>query len=171
MQISRAEYREGQLHLTVPARDALRWLNSFKEGKDYDITPHKNKRSNRANRYAWELIGEISRVLGLPVTEVYRNAVKGIAGLTYRYQIPHGSLIRAKAAFCNGHLGRDMEIVLEGDDYDTVLVTYGSSDYNSREMAQMIDSLTADARELGIDTIEDIRLKAMLEDMDGQKRI
>lgn len=162
MKIDAAEYKDGRLHLTVPANEGLVWLNGFKAGKDYEIKRKSARRSNNANAYAWELIGQLSEALRLPRLEIYRNAIKNISGVTDILEIPHGAADRFKRTFTDGHMGRDVEIIAEGE-RDTVLVTYGSSDYNSREMAALIDSLTADCRELGIETLEDIKIKSLLE--------
>lgn len=162
MNITDAKYdRYIGLILQVEPAQALNWLTRFKAG-EYDITPHTKKRSNRANAYAWELINQIAARINLPADEVYRNAIKDIAGHSETMIIPHGSYSKFKRLYCGDHIGRDVLIIDEDELGDTVQVTFGSSDYDTAQMSALIDSLQTEAEALGIETMNSLKLKGLL---------
>jgi hypothetical protein len=63
-----------------------------------------------------------------------------------------------------GHLGRQVEIIPGSSKpgWSNVRVFYGSSEFDSAQMARLIDSLIQDAEALGIPTINDEEAERMI---------
>ena len=136
---------------TQPA-DALKWLVRYVQGKAYDIMPHVEKRSRNANSYAWLLITKLSEELAYPKEEIYRRAIRDIGGKTTIMTLRTNALQDFTRAFINGHLGRNVEILQSDADKTDILITYGSSDFDTKQMSQLIESLVQDCKACGIET-------------------
>ena len=164
MEVSEAKYQDGCLILRTPAKDALKWLVGFVRGKDYDITPHIEKRSRNANAYAWLLITKLASELGYPKEEVYKSAVREIGGKSTTMSLRTNAVKDFKKAFVNGHIGRSVDIIGSDPDTTDIVITYGSSDFSTIQMKQLIDNLVQDCRNCGIETKDENYIKSLLED-------
>ena len=128
-----------------------------------DIKKASKHRSLSANNYAWVLIDRIAEVAGKTVTEVYQNAIREIGGVSDYY----GMKEQAYESFCEiwtkGHLGRQVEIIPGSakPGWINVRAWKGSSDFDSAQMARLIDSLIQDAENLGIPTVPDDEIERM----------
>ena len=142
--------------------------NLFDELREHavkiEIKRSSKHRSLSANAFAWVLIDQIAEKTGIPQTEVYRNAIREIGGISDLY----GMKMEAYPAFCEiwtaGHLGRQVEIIpgSRKPGWINVRAYKGSSDFDSRQMARFIDSLVQDAEQLGIATVPDKEVERMI---------
>lgn len=129
-----------------------------------EIKKASKHRSLSANAFAWVLIDQIAEKTRLPQTEVYRNAIREIGGVSDFY----GMKEEAYPAFCElwtaGHQGRQVEIIPGSTKpgWINVRAYKGSSDFDSRQMARLIDSLIQDAEQLGIPTMPDKEVERMV---------
>lgn len=129
-----------------------------------DIKKASKHRSLSANAFAWVLIDQIAEKTGLPTSEVYRNAILEIGGISDLY----GMKEEAFESFCEiwtkGHLGRQVQIVpgSKRPGWVNVRAWKGSSDFDSAQMARLIDSLIQDAEALGIATVPDSEVERMV---------
>lgn len=129
-----------------------------------EISRASKHRSLSANNYAWVLIDKIASVTGRTVTEVYQNAIREIGGVSDYY----GMKEEAYPSFCEiwtkGHLGRMVEIIPGSTKpgWINVRAWKGSSDFDSAQMARLIDSLIQDAEALGIPTVPDKEVERMV---------
>lgn len=129
-----------------------------------EIKKASKHRSLSANNYAWVLIDKIAEVTGRTTTEVYLNAIREIGGISDYY----GMKIEAYDSFCEiwkrDHLGRQVEIIPGSTrpGWINVRAWKGSSDFDSRQMARLIDSLVQDAEAVGIPTMTDNELERMV---------
>jgi len=121
---------------------------------DIEIKKHRQKRSLDANAFCWALCSDIGKVLKppLPKEEVYRNAIRELG----KYNL---MLMRAEAVesfnrmWSNNGTGWFAEKAGESKEHDGYVWLYvysGSSTYDSKEMAVLIDGLVQDAESLGI---------------------
>lgn len=129
-----------------------------------EIKKASKHRSLSANNYAWVLIDQIAAKTGIPETEVYRSAIREIGGISDFY----GMKEEAYEAFCElwtaGHEGRQV-VLIPGSSkpgWVNVRAYKGSSDFNSAQMARLIDSLVQDAESLGIPTVPDSEVERMV---------
>ena len=129
------------------------------------IEPQKKKRSLDANAYAWVLMGAIAERIGVSNIDVYREAIRKMNvyeiipvredALERWVQIWEG---HGKGWICES-LGKSK---LPG--YVNTQCYYGSSVYDSAQMARLIDYIVDEAKELNIETKtpdELARLKAL----------
>ena len=154
MKIFGARYEKGELHLKCEPPDGLKFVYGFKEGL-YEILPQKKEKKHRsldANAYAWVLIDQTGGV-SLPAEEVPLDQVE--------------SFIRD---WVGNHLGRQVKIF---DAYRmgavNIIRVYGSSDYDTAQMARFIDGLVQDAQALGIETKDPGYIKSLLDSWEARK--
>ena len=152
MIIKDAKIENGWLMIKTSPPEALKQLYGIKVGKDYDIKPHVEKRSRNANAYAWLLLTKLASQLGISKEEAYRHAVENIGGKTDVLSMRTQAVKDFTRAFMNGHIGRNVEILYTDNDKTDVVITYGSSDFNTQQMAQFIDSIVQDCLAIGIET-------------------
>ena len=128
-----------------------------------EVKKASKHRSLSANNYAWVLIDKIAEKTGIPVSEVYRNAIREIGGVSDYY----GMKEEAYEAFCEiwtaDHLGRQVEIIAGSSKpgWINVRAWKGSSDFDSTQMARLIDLLIQEAEAQGIGTIPDKEVERM----------
>ena len=122
-----------------------------------EIKKYKQKRSLDANAYAWVLIDKLAEVLNKSKTEVYREAIKDIGGVS------DTSCMRAAAAEKFAQIWRQRGIGWQCDIKDSkipgcknVTYYYGSSTYDTAQMSRLIDLLTQECKDQGI-TLEEVR--------------
>lgn len=167
MIIQDAKIEDGWLMLKTSAPEALKQLYGLKVGRDYDLKVHQEKRSRNANAYAWVLIGKLATELGIPKEEVYRHAIADIGGKSDVITLRSSALTAFGNAFVNGHFGRSVELLHRDGEIADVVITYGSSDFDRIQMAQLIDSLVADCQAVGIETKTDEEIASLLEQFEG----
>lgn len=156
-----ARYADGELHIKCGPREGIQATYKLEEGKDYDIVPHKEKRSLNANSYAWALIHKIAAELskppnGTPTTpiEVYRKTIAELPDAEATFiscaEVAAPEFIKS---WESDHIGRQCEqFPSDTPGYVIIRCVYGSSDYDRAEMALLIDRLVQDAQALGIET-------------------
>jgi hypothetical protein len=164
MIVDTAKYEDGWLMLKTPATDALKWLIKFVQGKNYDIVPHTEKRSRTANAYAWVLISKLSEALNYPKEEIYRRAVHEIGGKSTVITVRTNAVRDFARAYVNGHLGRSVSVIDSDAEKTDLLINYGSSDFSTKQMAQLIDNLVQDCLSIGIETKDENEIRSLLEE-------
>lgn len=169
MVVDEARLENGWLMLKTQPAEALKWLVSYVKGKNYDIVSHVEKRSRTANAYAWVLITKLSEALNYSKEEIYKRAVQEIGGKSTVMSLRTNAVKDFAKAFKNGHIGRSVEILHSEPDHTDVLITYGSSDFSTRQMSQLIDNLVQDCLAIGIETKDENYIKSLLEDWDNDK--
>lgn len=166
MKIESVRYVDGELRLKTADPSARKFAYQFKAG-DYDITKAKRRRSLDANAMAWALIHDIAGEVGVPPEEIYREAVRNIGGVSDVVCILEKAKETFTRAFLSNHLGRRVEeMPSKIPGCVTLICTYGSSDYDTKQMSRFIDNLLQDCFALGIKTPEAARINSLLEEWD-----
>lgn len=122
---------------------------------------HKH-RSLDANAYAWVLIDKIATATYVDKAEVYRQAIRSIGGVSEILCIQNTALEKFRAAWEQNGIGWQTDTMpskLEG--CTNVIVYYGSSTYDTQQMALLIDYLIQDAKSLGIETMSPAELERL----------
>ena len=134
------------------ALDIINWLYSQDKEKTFDIKVHKRKRSLNANAYCWMLLGKIADEIGTTKEEIYRDYIKhkGI------YKIITMST-EAVSTFIKVWNDRGLGWVCETSETSIVGLTdviayYGTSSYNTKQMAKFIDYVVQECQNLEIET-------------------
>ena len=126
----------------------IQWLFNQDREKQFEIKEHREKRSLNANAYAWALIGKIADAMRLSKDECYLLMLKrygqselvsvlsevNISGY-FKYYEDAGTAIHG------------------GKGYTYYRLYKGSSEYDTHEMAVLIDGIVSEAQELGIETL------------------
>lgn len=137
----------------------------FKLEKDviYDIKvdKHRNKRSLDANAYAWHLITEISNVMRLSKEEVYFQMLKDYGQREYASLLANINPLRISKYY------EEQGTFKHGNNtFKSYMFYVGTSQYDSKEMSIFIDGVVQEARNLGIQTLEDLEIEAMIKEME-----
>ena len=169
IKFTEAKLEGGWLMVKPEAEDLGRAIAIVRKHKDrlYDleIKEHRKKRSLDANAYAWVLINKLAESLRLAPIEVYRQAIQNIGG---NYEVIP---IKEEAA---EHFTKVWEAKGLGwpcvdmgksriDGYRNLRAYYGSSTYDTRQMAQLIDNLVQDCKALDIETMSPEKLALLME--------
>lgn len=142
--------------------ELVRWLFSQDREKVFEIKEHKEKRSLNANAYAWSLIGKIADALRTSKEETYLTMLK-------RYG--QSEMVSVVSSIdVSGYFKYYEPIAttsLQGKEFTHYRVYKGSSEYDTREMAILIDGIVSEAKEMDIETLppnEIERIKEMWND-------
>lgn len=128
-----------------------------------EIKQARKHRSLDANGYCWVLIDKIAERTGLKKTEVYRNAIRDIGGVSDTICVMNKAVDRLREGWEKNGIGWQTETMpSKMTGCTNVILYYGSSVYDSKQMASLIDSLVQDAEALGIPTISDKEAEKML---------
>ena len=158
---------DGDQRLTIQLDGDFR--QAFDDLKDAEIdltvAKHRKKRSLDANGYAWVLIDQIAAKKRISKTEVYRNAIREIGGVSDTVCAENRTVKRLTEQWCKKGLGWQAETMpskLKG--CTNVILYYGSSSYDTAQMSALIDSLVQDAQAIGIDTRSPKEIQALLDE-------
>lgn len=120
---------------------------------DIELSKHKKKRSLNANSYCWTLIGKIADIVGNTKEEVYREYIKdkGIYRIITIDENAVQTFIKVWEERGLGWLCDTSENNIAG--LIDVVAYYGTSSYNTKQMANFIDYIVQEAKELNIETL------------------
>lgn len=128
------------------------------------VAEFKKKRSLDANAYAWVLIGKIAEKTNVAKHEVYRSVIREIGGNSDTVCIQDHAVEQLCAGWQRNGIGwitDTMPSKIEG--CTNVILYYGSSTYDSEQMARLTSLLKQDCEALGIETKSQAELDSLLE--------
>lgn len=130
-------------------------FNDLKDAPvNIEIQKAQKHRSMEANRYAWVLIDQIAAKTKLKASEVYRNAIRDIGGVSSTGYMKTEAVPVFREIWEHGHMGNQVEVIDEdGTGWSMIRIYHGSSTYNTLQMSLLLESLIQDAEALGIPTI------------------
>lgn len=132
---------------------------------DIKIEKHRNKRSLDANAYSWVLQTEIANALRLSKEEVHFDMLKSYGQRDFMSMLSsvdinnYYTYYEEKGTFTQN-----------GNEFKSYMVYKGTHNYNSREMSIFIDGVVQEARNLGIETLEDREINSLIEEMEKSER-
>lgn len=144
--------------------DLVAWLFEQPKDKVFEIKEYHPKRSLNANAYAWALIGQIADVLRKSKEEVYFEMLKAYGQsefVSVRSDIDVRGYFKHYEEYGKGHV--------EGREFTHYKVYKGSSEFDSREMAILLDGIIQEAKAQGIETITPAEKQRMLEEIRGRE--
>ena len=134
--------REGEQLVSFTTRENI--SEGFDELARCDVQIEIKKlskhRSRDANAYAWALIDQIAAKIRKKKTEVYREAIREIGGVSDVVCVVDKAVDRLTAGWCKQGQGWQTEILdskIEG--CKNVVLYYGSSVYDSKQMSDLIN--------------------------------
>ena len=145
------------------ADEVIKWLLNQDRDKLFEIKPYRQKRSLNANAYAWVLINEMANRLRTSKDEVYQEMLKRYGQskvISVLSEIDISRFVKYYEEIGKGHV--------EGKEFTHYRCFIGSSEYDSREMAILIDGIVDEAQELGIETLPTTAVERMKALWQGQ---
>lgn len=132
-----------------------------------NVSKWYKRRSLTANAYLWTLLTEIANKIGSSKEEVYEQMLDRYGqvltdeeGNAYQVTILKKQDIRSM----EGHY----KLIKSNDKFSAYLVLKGSSEYNSKEMATLLDGVISECKELGIETRPKEEIESMLKEMENE---
>lgn len=163
---------DGTWNLTVTVGPEVRqiWDKYHEKDVEIDIKKFRQKRSLDANAYCWVLIDKIAEKMRIDKAEVYREAIRGIGGVSTTICVPDEAVERTRQGWSQNGLGWQTETMkskLRG--CTNVILYFGSSTYDSYQMSLLIDHVVQDAKALGIETMTPQEIEAMFREEAKQR--
>ena len=135
------------------------------------FSKHRKKRSLDSNAYAWVLMDRLSEKLGIPKEQIYRQYIKEIGGVSETIYIKADGVNRLCETWHKNGLGwLTATFPSDTQGYTDVILYYGSSTYDTRQMSRLIDMIVHDCKEQGIETANPEELRALLESWDQKAK-
>ena len=153
-------------------------LAKLDKEKEYviEIKKKSKSRSMNANAYCWVLCQKIAEVMSnhsyMSKEDVYRKAIKDCSHFTYvpvredaveRY-------ITIWQAHGIGWIAEDAGECKSIKGYHNVMCYHGSSVYNTKEMARLIDCLTDECEQLGIKLEPSEYIQSLIEGGESEQK-
>lgn len=156
---------EGGYILTLTTRDKA-VVDAYNDLHEDDVTIEIKRwhpaRSRDANAYAWVLIDKLAAALQMSKTDVYREAIRDIGGVSDTCCVTDravDSLINGWKHNGLGWFAETMPSKIKG--CTNVILYRGSSTYNTRQMSALIDVLVRECKEQHIETKSPQEIAAM----------
>ena len=128
-----------------------------------EIKQAKKHRSLDANAYCWVLIDKIAEKTGLRKTDVYRHAIKEIGGVSDTICVMDKAVDRLREGWEKNGIGWQTDVLpSKVSGCTNVVLYYGSSVYDTKQMSELISSLIQEAEAQGISTITDEESERLL---------
>lgn len=131
----------------------------IKKALEAKIAPKKKKRSLDANAYMWHLCDEIAKVGSTTKVDVYCSHIRNVGVFTdvaiLKKAVP--VFIKNWCSKGDGWLA-EIQPDCKINGCLKVRVYYGSSSYDSVDMARLIDKIVEEAKGLGIETLTENEL-------------
>lgn len=119
-----------------------------------EIKKAANKRSRDANAFCWVLIDKLAEKARIPKTEIYRNAIKEIGGVSETVCVQDKAVERLCNGWQKNGIGWQTDTMPSKIPGCTnVILYYGSSTYDTAQMSRLIDLLIQEAEQQGIPTL------------------
>lgn len=144
-----------EVTLTVPKEEKynmepLNELLNDEKLKTCIIDHKKRKRSLNANAYCWKLCTEIANVLRTDKDSVYLSMLKRYGQSSVVSVVEQAAeLFKRSIKYCEDFGESD----LNGKHFKHIKVFMGSSEYDTKQMAILIDGIISEAKELKICTM------------------
>jgi hypothetical protein len=135
--------------------DLLQGYDDLKdiEKLSIEIKQYRARRSLDANAYCWVLIDKIAENQGVSKEEVYREAIRNIGGNSEIVCVKNNAVERLCEGWRRNGIGWQTDTMPSKIDSCTnVILYYGSSVYDSKQMSLLLENLIQDCKALGIQT-------------------
>lgn len=156
---------ESQNITLVVYADCREMFDDLKDTEiDIEIKKHYKARSLDASAKAWVLIDALAEKLRLSKKEVYQNAIKEIGGVSDTVcvkEIAAETLCKNWQTHGQGWMTEIGPSKIPG--CVNVTLWYGSSSYNTKQMADLISVLVSECNEQGIPTMSQREVDRLLE--------
>ncbi|MCO7124143.1 hypothetical protein NIA71_19685 [Ihubacter massiliensis] len=122
----------------------------------------KKKRSLDANAYMWVLCDKIAEKIQSTKEAVYQSAIRSV-GVFTDVQVPEEAVKSLASGWEHNGTGWFAELVDSVADVKTVRLYYGSSTYDSKQMARLIDEVIVYCKDFDIEYLPPDELERMMQ--------
>lgn len=129
-----------------------------------EIKPFRKKRSLDANAYFWVLCDKLAVKTGISKAEIYRESIKNIGGNSDTVCVVDEAVDKLRTAWERNGLGWQtdaLESKIQG--CTNVILYYGSSTYDTAQMARLIDNIVQDCKTNNVETLPPYELERLKE--------
>lgn len=152
------DFVSGIPKVTLSINEKTAFLQGYDELKDLEklsieIKPYRKRRSLDANAYCWKLINELAECLNKSPKEIYREAIRDIGGNSEIVCVKNAAVKKLRQGWSKNGIGWQSETFPSKlDGCTNVILYYGSSEYDTKQMSQLIDIIVRECKEQGIQT-------------------
>lgn len=127
-----------------------------------EIKPYKARRSLDANAYCWVLCQKLAEKIGGTKEDIYKEAIRKAGQFDYIAVTDSATdqFLKAWQGKGLGWYAEASESKIDG--CKKVMVYYGSSVYDSKEMAHLIGYIVDECKENGIETMTPAEIARMM---------
>lgn len=152
------DFVTGVPKITLAVNEKNDLLQEYDDLKDLEmlsieIKKYRARRSLDANAYCWVLIDKIAENQCVTKEEVYREAIRNIGGNSEIVCVRNNAVERLCDGWRRNGIGWQTETMpskIVG--CTNVILYYGSSVYDSKQMSLLLENLIQDCKALGIQT-------------------
>ncbi|MCR5652829.1 MAG: recombination protein NinB [Ruminococcus sp.] len=133
---------------------------------ELELKEKKKRRSLDANAYCWVLLGKLARVLRIPADELYKEFIRR-NNTYFIYPIKSVAVAKYIEVWSNNGIGWFVDDLGENKantNYHNLKCFYGSSSYDTKEMATLLDEIVYECKENGIETATGAELALLKEE-------
>lgn len=141
--------------------EAVKASQEFADGVTVALKVGKKnkKRSLDSNAYFWALADKLAQRLNIPKSEIYRNAIRDIGGVSDIVCVQNKAVEKMCRGWQREGLGWQTDTMPSKIDGCTnVVLYYGSSTYDQKQMTSLIDNIVQDCKAVGIETLTPMEL-------------
>ena len=152
--------------MTGTPEECVRWLYRQDKEKKFTIKEYRESRSLNANSYCWVLLGKIADEVGTTKEGNYRDYIKH-KGIYKIITMATEAVSTFKKVWEDRGLGwicDTSETKIAG--LTDVIAYYGTSSYNTKQMANFIDYVVQECINLGIEIKSKEEIDSLLESWD-----
>lgn len=130
---------------------------------DVEVKAYKEKRSLTSNAYLWTLLDKIAGAIGSDKESIYLDFVRQY-GLFKDFTLTEDEAKTFSVAWSKLGTGWPTEQVDYAQDGEHVVIRayYGSSTYNTKQMARLLDAVVEECNGLGIETRPKEEIESLL---------
>ena len=156
------DVKTGKPRITFLA-DTKEALQQYEEIKDIDklsveVKKYRDKRSLDANAYLWVLLQKMAEVLKTTKEELYILSLERYGVFTHIVVKPQ---VVEKTKEVWRYVKELGEVKINGKTGVQIQCYFGSSTYDTKEMATLIDGVVSECKELGIETLPAEEIESM----------
>ena len=135
------------------------------------FSKYRRKRSLDANAYAWTLLDKLSACLRIPKETLYRGYIKDVGGVSDTVCVKTESVPKLCATWEKNGIGWQWaSFPSSTNGYTNVILYYGSSTYDTAQMARLIDLIVQDCKAQHIETADPEDVKSLLQMWDEKTK-
>ena len=151
------DYSTGKPKLTITVNEKSAFLDGIDEIKEellsVELKKYRPRRSLDANAFAWLLMGKLAENQGIAVSEIYRHYIREVGNNSDVVCVIDSAVDKLREAWEKKGMGWVTEkLPSKIDGCTCVMLYYGSSVYDTKQMSKLIDLIVQDCKALGIET-------------------